>query len=285
MKKVLPIFLIALLVPLHLLNLKEVVSGWNNLPRAEASSYVLPAPVMKLVSLEFDGLASDYIFLRSLVFWGSVLERSRTGDKRVEAWEWRNLYSDLNTATDLDPHFFDPYYFGQAVLTWEAQMYAEANTLLKKGIAHRDWDFNLPFYVGFNYFYFLKDNEKASRYLMKAAQKPGAFPLLTSLATRLAVKGKRTENAIIFLSQLLQGEEDPERRSQYELRLQALQKILSLEKSVGLYVAVKGSRPGSLKDLVDEGFIEKMPEDPYGGIFYINPDGEIKTTSNMHVRK
>ena len=78
-------------------------------------------------------------------------------------------------------------------------MVRETNELLEKGTRYRDWDWNLPFYAGFNNFFFLHDNAKASELLATAAQRPGPSEQLLSLAARLAYTEKKTENAIMFL--------------------------------------------------------------------------------------
>jgi len=276
---------ICLLAPLCLYSQRQAVSGWEALPRPEILSVVVPAPVVKLFSLEFDGLAADFMFLEAMVFWGRIMERPTKASIDLRTMEFEYLNRSIASVVDLDPYFIDPVLLAQAVLTWEGKMYDEVNTLWEKSMQYRDWDWEPPFYRGFNYFYFLKDYGRASESLQVAALRPTAFPLLDRLATRLAVKGKRTENAIIFIDQMLRKEEDPERRAEYELRLIALKNIYFLEQVVARYVAVKGGRPASLRDLVAEHFISEMPQDPYGGIFYITPEGEIRTTSNMRSRE
>ncbi len=58
----------------------------------------------------------------------------------------------------------DAYYFAQAVLVWDVGQVRLANELLEYGMRYRTWDYLLPFFAGFNYSYFLKDNEKAAQY-------------------------------------------------------------------------------------------------------------------------
>jgi len=60
-----------------------------------------------------------------------------------------------------------------------------------------------------------------------------------------------------------------------------LKGILLLERSVIVYKDRFGIAPFSLKDLITAGIIAKLPEDPYGGEFYIALDGSIKTTSDL----
>jgi hypothetical protein len=279
MRRIVPIILLCALLPLHVATLRSAGSEWKALPQGEETAYTIPGPILKLTSLEFDGMAADFMFLRALVFYGSTFER--TEKPRVKEWEWRRLYNDLAASTDLDPYFLDPYYFAQANLTWEGNLVREANLLLEKGSQYRDWDWMLPFYVGFNHFYFLKENDQASVYLMEASRRPGATPLIASLATRLALKGKRTENAIFFLKEMLRREEDEEVKKSYRLRLEALSGILALERAVELFREKFEYFPTSLDSLVEAGLISKIPIDPYGGNFFISYDGSIGTTSDL----
>ena len=283
MRRALPVILLILLLPFHILGLQAVTREWKSLPKGEDTAYVIPSPILKITSLEFDGLVSDFMFLQSIVFFGSILERGKINE--TKEWEWRWIHDTLNASTDLDPYFYDPYYFGEAQLTWGANMIKEANTLLDKGSKYRHWDWMLPFFIGFNHFYFLQENDKASEYLMTASKRPGASSMFANLAIRLAYKGRRTENAILFIEQMLKEEKNESVRKDFETRLEALKGILLLERAVSLYKDRFGIAPFSLNDLITAGIIARLPEDPYGGDFYIDTEGRIKTTSDLRPMK
>ena len=275
-----PVLLILVLLPLHAVSLRSAATAWKSMPQGDGSGYALPAPILKLTALEFDGVASDFLFLRALVFLGSTLERDN-GPHSIKKSEWRSVHRDLAAATDLDPYFLDPYYVAQANLTWDGKMFRETNLLLEKGIQARDWDWMLPFFAGFNSFYFLQENEQASLYLMESAKRPGATSLVTTLAARLAYKGHNTENAIIFLTQMLEEETEESVKAKYSIRLAALGKIYFLETKVADFKKMNYRPPASLAELIISGMIPFIPEDPYGGKFYIDSDGTIKTSSNL----
>ena len=167
----------------------------DKLRQKEGIGLVMPSQVAQIVALEFKGLFADIIFSKAMTYYGGKLIR---GEKATEEeWDW--IYRNMDTATDLDPYFLDPYYFGATNLAWGTNKVKEANLLLEKAFKYRDWDWTIPFYLGFNYFYFLQDNEKAAFYLMESAKRGAASALIPILAARLAYHGKRTENAIIFL--------------------------------------------------------------------------------------
>jgi hypothetical protein len=239
---------------------------------------VIPSPALKITSLEFKGVVSDLLFLRALVFEGSTYQRNEKPRMRPEEWDW--LFRILTASTDLDPYFADPYYLANAHMTWEGGMVRETNTLLEKGTQYRDWDWLLPFYAGFNNFFFLQDNGKAAVLLTTASQRPGPSELLLSLASRLAYTDKKTENAIVFLDAILKRTEDDRLKKQYKIRIDALQARLMLERGLSSFKTKFGRYPSTLQDLVAAGILSDIPRDPYGGTFSMGPQGQVASTSD-----
>lgn len=250
------------------------------LRQEEGISPVIPSPVARIVALEFKGLLSDAIFSRVMTYYGGKLIKEE--ELTDEEWDW--FYKSIDLATDLDPYFLDPYYLGAMNLPW-AKKVKEANTLLEKALSYRSWDWSIPFYLGFNQFYFLHDNEKAASYLMEASRRPGSSSLLPTLAARLSYKGRKTENAVIFLQEIIKKTEDEAIRKSYEERLNALKRILFLEGAVAAYQNKFSKMPDKIDDLIAGGIIREIPTDPYGGTFYIDKDGSIKTTSDLVHKK
>ena len=219
-------FLLAALFSLHVILLGRAGLEMKTLPSGAGQGFVLPSPVLKITSLEFKGLVSDFLFLKALVFEGGTYERK---EPRMKPEEWGWLDKVLTASTDLDPYFFDPYFFANAYMTWDGGMIRETNALLEKGIQYRDWDWMLPFFAGFNSFFFLHDNVKAAEYLMTAPRRPGPSEQLASLAARMAYKEKKTENAILFLEAMAKKTEDEHLKKEYETRIRALRGRLLLK--------------------------------------------------------
>jgi len=237
----------------------------------------LPPVVIKLLSLEFRNIVADFMFVRASQFYGGKVEKKEASSR--DDWEW--LYRNLDVVTELDPYFQDPYYMGNGLLTWDAEMYKEANSLLQKGTDKRTWDWWLPFLMGFNKFYFLGDNKGGADDLLLASERPGAWPILPQLASRLYYSEGKTGTAISFLTAFWENERDENVRRGYEVRIEALKRILFLEEAVKRYREKTGETPKKLKQLLDEGVISDIPADPYGGAFYLDPAGAIKTTSKL----
>ncbi len=276
------IYLILLLLVLsisHVFLLEDAAQRQKALPQADRNAQIMPSAILKIVSGEFDGLASDFLFFETLSFYGQTFERQER--PRIKDWEWQWIYKSLMASTDLDPYFYDPYYLGAAILSWEAQLYKEVNTLLEKGSKNRDWDWTLPYFAGFNYFYFLNDNDKAFELLKEASIRPDASPSLASLASRMAIREGRTELAILYLQGILAETTDENIKGEFEKRLKALRHIFSLEKAISYFKITFHRVPTTLQELVDRKVLFLLPEDPYGGEFFIDGAGAVKSTSGL----
>ena len=162
-------------------------------------------------------------------------------------------------------------------------MIREANDLLSKGIKHRTWDWMLPFFAGFNHFYFLQENEKAAEFLMEASRRPSADPMLASIASKLAFQERRTETSIQFLEEMLQKTDDELTKQRFKKRIEALRGILLLEQAVEQYQRRYHDKPHSVELLVAKGMIQNVPQDPYGGKFYLDPSGSVRSTTEREL--
>jgi hypothetical protein len=265
----------------HVFTLAKAADAKKRLPLNDGETFVIPSPILKIAMLEFQGIASDVLFIEAMVFIGETQQRKET--PRVKAWEWNWLNKILDVATDLDPYFFDPYYYANAFLPWDAGMVKETNKLLAKGSQHRDWDWMLPFFIGFNDFYFMQNDSEAAEYLMEASRRPGGDPLLASIASRLAFKENRTKTAIYFLEETAKYTEDSNLKDRFETRIKALQSIENLDSSVTLFTKKFKRVPSSIDELVTKNIINQLPHDPYGGTYYIANDGKVRTTTSSEL--
>lgn len=279
MRKLLVIVVIFVLAIVHVFLLRKTTEEFKLLPKAEDPAIMIPTPVIKIAALDFNGIVSDVLFLNALVFIGRTYERKEV--PRVKHWEWKWLYSTLDASANLDPYFLDPYYFANGQLTWEALMVEEDNRLLEKGSKYRDWDHSLPFYIGFNYFYFLQDNINARKWLLEASVRPDAPTLYASLATKLAYEKKRTENAIGFLEEMSRRTEDEALKKKYETRIVFLHQVLNVEGAATAYKKKLHRKPVDIYALVRAGMLSEIPIDPYGGQLYLDSDGKVKSTSEL----
>ena len=234
-----------------------------------------PAPVIKALSADQYQFVSHVISLQCLFYFGSLVERSS------QSVDWWKLYRAIYTSTRLDPYNMDAYYFAQAVLTWETGMIEQVNELLKYGFAHRTWDWYLPFFISFNYAYFVKDFNKAAEYLEKVAELQPQVDWYATLAARYYYEGGSTALALAYLQEMIPTARSEAIRTRLLTRAQAFERILQIEKAIADYKKRFQRQPKELMELVRTGLLKKIPDDPYGGSFYLDKEGKVRTTSKL----
>ena len=182
--------------------------------------------------------------------------------------------------TRLCPYYYDIYYIANGYLTWDYGDVETANRLLEKGLEYTPERWIYYLYLGFNHFYFLKDYEKGAMYLVEASEVSGK-PQYAHLASKLLYASGRTEVAIGILKGMIENTRDEGWKRGLETRLKALEGIYELEKAVEVFRERFGTLPQNLEELKNAGIIKGIPEDPYGGEFYIDEEGNVRTTSNL----
>jgi len=240
-------------------------------------SYFVPSKVTGLVSLDFKGIVSDFLFLKlSTLLGDKIIKNEKFKQNQADF-----IYQAADIITDLDPWFWDAYLMADMVLAWDFKKIDLANKLLLKAKKYRTWDFKVPYYLGFNYFYFLKDNDNGAKYLMEASKLPGSPTYLPALATRLSAYQNNYGPAIVFLTELLKNTRSANSIRPLEKRLKTLMILENLEKQVDRFETLNKRFPADLHDLVKHGLIDKIPDDPYGGEFILLQNHRVFTTSKM----
>ena len=241
------------------------------------AGYTIPSKFSRILAFGNQGVLSDFLFLKIATFIGG---RSGSGELLNEN-DWQFIIKSLDVVTDLDPYFADPYVLAEGLLAWDAGKPEEANKLLIKGIKYRTWDWRLPFYVGFNYFYFLKDYEAASGFIMTASQLSGSPAYLATLGARLAYYGGKSKTALIFLKEMLADTDDAMMEKRLQIRLQALERAVLIEDALDKFKVKEGRTPKKLSELVTAGYLIILPPDPYGGKWGVLKNGRVFSTSKF----
>lgn len=240
------------------------------------------AEVIRLVAGEHRYLIAEYAVTKVLFYFGTLLERQKNNITTTP--EYFEMFKTLETAVKLDPYNVDAYYFTQSAFTWEVGRAADVNRVLLHGMKYRTWDWNLPFFAGFNAAYFLKDYASAAVYMKKAAELSGNS-LLTTLAARYFYESRQNDFAIAFIDTMEKGARDKTVQQVYALRKQALEAIKLLSDATERFQTDNGSCPRSLSELVSGGLIAEIPADPYGGAFYLDDKCMVRTTSKLSFRE
>jgi tetratricopeptide (TPR) repeat protein len=234
--------------------------------------------VIKFVAADQKELVGAGLVLKVMVYFGGLMS-NETGKYKLPP-EYQTMSKIIHGAVKLDPYNMDAYYFAQALLVWDTAAYRIATDLLVYGMKYRTWDWYLPFFAGFNSAYFLKEYDNAAVYYKKAAELSGE-PLFATLAGRYMQKSGKTDMAIAYLATMVKSAKNPSIRKSYQVRLSAFKAVRVVEAAIESYSQRIGTPPPSLESIMAAGFLKQIPEDPYGGRFYITNDGRVATTSEF----
>lgn len=247
-------------------------------PVAIKLGYTPAAEVQRLLAGEHRLALSELSVIRTLFYFGSLVEEWK--NQVMLPPEYFNMYKTIETAVKLDPYNMDAYYFAQSAFTWEVGRAREVNALLDYGMKYRTDDWYLPYFAGFNAAFFLQEYEQAAQYMERAAQLSGN-PLFARLASRFFYEAGRTELGVAYLQGMIEDVRDPQQKKAYELRLQALLATRKIEQALAAWRSQHGGEPSDLQQLLAAGLLEKIPQDPYGGEFFLDETGRVRTTSKF----
>jgi len=231
------------------------IEGLAQLPKGE---YLKPA------LLGYHHLGADMLWLRLI----QVIGKTRNN---ADEYEW--MYHALDVLTTLDPQYAYAYYAGGVILGDLANRPDLSNLLLEKGCKANPGIWNIPFLLGYNYYFLLGDPAKGAEFIMQAARLPDGPSYLPGLATRMAAEAGSPDTALAFLEARLRETEDPEMREFLANRMKEViieRDLRLLENAVEAYRVQHQTSPATLMDLVRGGTLLNLPEEPFGGDYRLD---------------
>lgn len=255
------------------------LNHWGHAPRTPQQVTLLPSgEFLRIASLGYRGLMADVLWLQAI---------QMMGDRTLTEESGHRLYDILDRITTVDPQFVRAYEAGSQALCILVVMPEESNRLLEKGMRHNPQEWMLPFLLGINYFFELKDDTKAAEAMAKAARLPGAPERLMSLSAKLFVSAKTPQQAVELLAKAYEETTDENVRQMLELRLKESiveRDIQILEDAIRRYQGLYSQRPVQLQDLIHTGLLGALPSEPFGGHYlYESATGDVRS-SEMKVR-
>jgi tetratricopeptide (TPR) repeat protein len=242
---------------------------------------IIPNPsVLQILFPDFQELLGANILSRVILYYGSLKNDEDDPAKVRLSADYPAMSRAVHAALRLDPYNMDGYYFGQAILVWDVGQYRLATDLLEYGMQYRTWDWQLPFFAGFDYAYFLKDNEQAAKMYMRAGALSGET-LFQSLAGRYLQEAGDTQMAIDYLTTLEKSARTQAVKKTLQVRIDTFKAILVIEAARDKYLKKVGHHPLNINALVEAGYLATLPVDPYGGEFYLDKDNQVRTTSKL----
>lgn len=247
-------------------------------PFVEKLGYLPRPEVIVFAAADQKYALADLLVKKALFYFGGLVET--TSAEFILPADYEGIYRTLAAAVKLDPYNQDAYYFVQAAMSWHTERVKQANLLLEYGMHYRNWDYQLPFFLGFNYAYFLKDYANAAKYYQKAAELTGD-PLLANLAGRYFYESRRTDLALSYMTAMELSATNPAIKKSFQVRIAAFRQVKEIETALKDYLRdFHGEKP-TIDILLDKGYLKEPPVDPYGGEFFIDPTGQVRSTSKF----
>jgi tetratricopeptide (TPR) repeat protein len=242
------------------------IEGLAQLPKGE---YLKPAV------LGYHHLGADLLWLRLVQVIG---KKGNSADE----YEW--MYHALDVITTLDPQYAYAYYAGGVTLGDLANRPDLSIRLLEKGVNANPEVWNIPFLLGYNYYFLVGDPAKGAEYIMKAASLPDGPSYLPGLATRMAAEAGNPDTALAFLEARLTDTHDPEMREVLANRMKEViieRDLHLLESAVEAYRTQHHTLPATLTDLVVAGALSILPQEPFGGDYRLDPKtGSVSSSTH-----
>ena len=256
--------------------LREQGTAWVEPPIYGEEHY--DARLLQTVSLGFYPVAVDALWIKVLMD-PSYFHVPRT--------QHAQAYFDLDTATSLDPIYWELYYYGANLLAAIRDDVYGARDLLEKANQYRKsgllglpekvrqtiWreEWQIPLVLAYVYLYELGDFSKAEKAFKEAADLPRAPAYLQLLKKRLNTPGGIYEVGIRVTGFLIAQSKDERARAELTRKRENL--------SIGYYLFQINAEFKKWKGARVRQFLKTHSHDPWGGVLSLDDHGKIITST------
>lgn len=219
----------------------------------------------------FRNFLADLLWLRAI----------QMGESRPSSSAVLEAFHQLIVAVNnYDPRFEVPYILAAVKLGESPEFGDEALETLERGTRALPGSWRLHFYAGYIHYFSLGDPVAGGKSLQAAARIPGSPAYLPLLASRMFAEGSEPQTAISFLTELIREEPNAGRRKTLEERLRLViveRDTQAMERASKAFREKTGRRPADLAELVASGVLARLPREPHGGRYLMEPSGEIRS--------
>jgi tetratricopeptide (TPR) repeat protein len=240
---------------------------------ADDESLYLNAKTVRRMSLAFNGLAADWYWMRSLQYVGKKIINLPEDVEldSLQQLDLKILAPLLDTATTLDPEFFDPYEYAAVVLP--AVDVDQAIRITQKGIDANPNTWRLYQHLGYIYWQ-QKNYQAAGETYGRGAKVPGAPVWMEAMKAKMAAEGGSRATAREIYTRMYEQSGDPKVQDMARKRLMQLTSFDELEvlqKILAAYQTRTGRCPTSWKEVEAPFRSIRLPLDANGAPF--DPSG------------
>jgi len=249
-----------------------------NATRSDPGERAVARPELaRAASFGFDAVVADWHWLQAV----QIVGGANTGDPSEHG---RILSRLLDVVTTLDPWVDHPYRFGALWLTDTPERILEANALLARGISYHPRDWRNRFYLAFNHFFYLEDEDKAAEILEGAIGLPNAPRYLGRLTARLRSQSGGLEASAVFLEELVRSAPDGYAKAEYEKALDEIEterRARFLDGAREEFRRRHGRDIASVEDLVrgPDAVLAALPPEPNGWEWTLEPTSGVIVSS------
>lgn len=216
-------------------------------------SPALPASVMAISVGYAKHLAAFSLFVKVAIFAGGPL---RGVDKMSYA---DAMALNFDVMTKLYPEFIDPYHYCQSFLAPISGEHAGvANTIIQRGVTTHPDLLYLPFFQGFNYYYYMNQPVKAAEVFYSLSKKPNAPSSFAHLAGTLLARGGNIRAGRAMLQAMFEAEQDKNVKERYRKSIENFDNALKVQSALDNYRHDYGKEAPSLEHLIPR-YIAEIP--------------------------
>ncbi|TLM68919.1 MAG: hypothetical protein FDZ69_01570 [Deltaproteobacteria bacterium] len=215
----------------------------------------LPAVVQRVALGFLRHLGAELLYVKAAVFLGAHPDLRPKEEESAEA-----LRQNFDVLTELYPEFKDGYYLAQSSLAHISPEYAgHAITLLDRGVAAYPDDLILPFFQGFNHYYYRDEASHAAEIFAELAKHPEAPSWLGHLAAVLSARDGELYAGLLSLQVMHATEEDEYSKARYARDIEIFKQAIGIQEATKAYAQKYGQPPRHLNDLVPE-YFSRLPD-------------------------
>ncbi len=213
MKQKIIIALILIISPFLWINFQQKIDAKiGEDKKIENLVYIPSGKFLSLMTLGYRDVVANFLWMKTSIYFGEHFQTDKN-------FTW--IYRLVDSITDLDPSFYYPYLFGALTLSDEIGDTEKSNEVLYKGWTHIPNNWNFPFYLGYNAFFYDKDFQKAAKFIKAASELEGSPPYLKAMYVELLYKGNSPLVSEAFLTQSLEHIGSDEAREQLLKKIEA----------------------------------------------------------------
>jgi len=235
-------------------------------------AYFPSGVALKESAVEYREALADFIWLTAIDYYG----RHLASDQK---YEW--LGHIFGILTSLDPRFIGAYHFGALTLAWDAHQPIEGLKLLFSGMKANPLDWQLPFDAGFINYMLIGDYQSAARLFQVSAKMPGAWAMVARWVPYVLARSGDFAAARQMWRDLYYSTENKKLRELIIRQLQWLklrEGMAQIQDAVNRFSEEEKRLPFSIEELIYRGYLKELPEEPFGGRYFLDGD-KVRTTT------